>query len=377
MIYSSSVKQIHIIATSRCNLNCSYCYEKQKAGGTMDVDRLFTALKHEFLITPVTLPIVLSMHGGEPLLAFSEIEDLMNRIWQEFDSRKIFVNIITNGTVLSDRIKNWLLTNHRRIDVAISLDGLPEVHNRNRSNSYSKIDIDFFRSLGHRIYAKMTVGPDAIPYMTDGFEYLYNIGFMPHVSMAAECIYTEDDMVRLSHELNRLIRFYDKHTDIPVTEFLDIPFERMSTPALKNPAPHRCGVGCFRAAYDTNGNRYPCQTFISDFRKGYCADEFQKIFRILDTETWRNISPLCSDCVVSHICSPCYGLNYCNRNNMGALDENLCRINKLRIAAAAKLWATLISTKNRYPWMRTISDGEVALKADGIVQYLKRNAHCN
>lgn len=62
---------------------------------------------------------------------------------------------------------------------------------------------------------------------------------------------------------------------------------------------------------------------------------------------------------------------------MGALDENLCRINKLRIAAAAKLWATLISTKNRYPWMRPISDGELALKADGIVQYLKKNVHCN
>lgn len=343
----------------------------------MDVDKLFKALKKELLNTPTNLPIVLSMHGGEPLLAFNEIEELTNRLWSQFDSRKILVNIITNGTVLSDRIKRWLTTNRKRVDIAVSLDGLPEVHDHNRSNSYSKIDIDFFRSLGRRIYAKMTVGPDSISYLADGFEHLYNIGFMPHVSMAAECIYTEEDISRLSYELNKLIRFYDEHTDITVSEILDVPFERISAPALKNPSPHRCGIGYFRAAFDINGNRYPCQTFINDFRKEYCADEFQKIFNILETENWREISPLCSDCTIAHICSPCYGLNYCNRNNMGALDENLCKINKLRVAAAAKLWAGLISDKNRYPWMQTISDDELILKADGIVQYLKRRADCN
>jgi hypothetical protein len=56
---------------------------------------------------------------------------------------------------------------------------------------------------------------------------------------------------------------------------------------------------------------------------------------------------------------------------LGALDENLCKINKIRIAAAAKLWAELIANKNSYSWMSAISDEELTLKADGIVQYLK------
>lgn len=371
MIYSSAVKQIHIIATSCCNLNCSYCYEKQKGGELLDVDKLFIALEKELLATPADLPVILSMHGGEPLLAFREIEKLMDIVWSQFESRKILVNIITNGTVLSDKIKKWLLYNRKRVDIAVSLDGLPEVHNRNRCNSYSKIDIDFFRSLGHGIYAKMTVGPSAIPYLTDGFTHLYNLGFIPHVSMAAECVYTENDLNRLSLELNKLIQFYGVHTDIIVTELLDIPFERMSVMALKKNPAHRCGVGCFRAAFDMRGNRYPCQTFINDFRKEYSIDEFQRIYTILESKNWKNISPQCSDCSIAHLCSPCYGLNYCNRKSLGALDENLCKINKIRIAAAAKLWAELIANKNYYPWMSAISDEELTLKADGIVQYLK------
>lgn len=371
MIYTTSIKQIHIITTTRCNLNCSYCYENRKSGVDMDVDKVFEALKAEFLSTPVQIPILLSMHGGEPLLAHEKIKVLADKIWSHFSDRKVIINIITNGTILNDDIKSWIINNKDNLSIAISLDGLPMIHDRNRCNSYSKIDIGFFRSLGRHVYAKMTVAPDSIPSLTDGFIHLYNIGIMPHVSMAAECEYSDEQIRALLIELSKLVTFYQTHNNIPVTELLDIPFERMSAIASQNPSAHRCGIGCYRTAFDINGNRYPCQTFISDFQKEYNKEVYDSITHIINTEDWRTISPKCQGCVIANICSPCYGLNYCNRANMGALDTNLCRINKIRVIAAAKLWAELITKRDCYSWMSTISDNELALKVDGIAQFYK------
>lgn len=69
MIYTSAVKQIHIIASSRCNLRCGYCYESNKDNRDMDVDKVLPALTAEIKATDVGKPIVLSMHGE-------------NRCWQ-------------------------------------------------------------------------------------------------------------------------------------------------------------------------------------------------------------------------------------------------------------------------------------------------------
>lgn len=40
-------------------------------------------------------------------------------------------------------MKEWFREHKDTFVLGLSLDGLPETHNHNRSNSYDKIDIDF------------------------------------------------------------------------------------------------------------------------------------------------------------------------------------------------------------------------------------------
>ncbi len=372
MIYTSAVKQIHIIASSRCNLRCGYCYESNKDNRDMDVDKVLPALAAEINATDAGKPVVLSMHGGEPMLAIKQIKILSTAMWEMFPDRKIYVNIITNGTVLTDEIRQWLKENRMRVDVAVSIDGLRDVHNRCRCGSYEKIDFDFFCSLHPRVYAKMTVAPGEIMHMTAGFEHLYNMGFMPNMTLAAECEYSEEDLGALAVELDKIIDFYRTHTEIPVTEMLDIPFERMSSKTM--PPRHRCGIGGGRAAFDIEGNRYPCQTFISDFSKPYVADEYAAVENRIGACRWEEIFPECRDCKVQELCPSCYGLNHSNRGDIGRIDWTLCKTTYIRLAAAARLWAELIINKDKYPWIaQTISDEELGLKSDGILNFIKRN----
>ena len=222
MNYSFNIKQIHIITTTRCNLRCSYCYEENKCGGDADIEKLKQALSVDLKTSGSDVNYLVSFHGGEPFLAFNVVEDICNWLWNEFSEYNILINISTNGTILTPRIKDWIRKNYKRAVVVLSLDGLPIVHDRNRDNSFSKIDIDFYREVYKMPFAKMTVPADAILFMAEGFEYLYNLGFNTSMTIAAEDEYSDEDIRIMTDQLVRIVEFYKRHKNIPVTKLGDI-----------------------------------------------------------------------------------------------------------------------------------------------------------
>lgn len=372
MNYSFNIKQIHLIATTKCNLRCKYCYENNKGGGDADINNLKLALKSEFEKGGVEQKYLISFHGGEPFLAFNVIKEVCNWIWKAYSNYSVDVNIITNGTKLTPEIKNWIINNKHRVIVAISIDGLPEIHNINRDNSYQLIDIDFYKSVYKRPFAKMTVSPNAVEYMSDSFKFLYNLGFITNMTIAAEMEYTDETLEKMSHELMRIIEFYKIHCDIPVTEMFNLPLERLS-PNFKFPMGqlHRCGIGRNRSAYDVAGNKYPCQTFISDFKKSYDSIEYERINKYLELN-WYELIPCCADCAISTVCSPCYGLNYSKRKDLSKIDTNFCRIQKLIVKASAYLWSIILLNPDKYIWLKNISPVERKLKLEGIIEVQRR-----
>lgn len=372
MNYSFSIKQIHILVTERCNLRCKYCYEENKGSGDANIDKLKLALKKEFEEGGTEQKYLISFHGGEPFLAFHIIEEICGWFWETYSNYCIDVNIITNGTVLTSEIKKWIINNSHRVIVALSIDGLPDIHNKNRNNSFHLIDVDFYKEVYIRPFAKMTVAANAVQYMSSGFEFLYNLGFITNMTIAAEIEYTDETLEIMSHELMRIIEFYKTHYDIPVTEMLNLPLERLS-PNYKSPKGrlHRCGIGYYRSAYDVVGNKYPCQTFISDFKKVYDKTEYERINKCLEL-SWSDLIPECVDCAISELCSPCYGLNYSKRNNLSKIDTNFCRIQKLMVKASAYLWSIILFKPDKYIWLKYISPAERKLKLEGIIEVQKR-----
>ncbi|MCY7671339.1 MULTISPECIES: radical SAM protein [Bacillus] len=139
--------------SSRCNLNCTYCYMYNKGDTTylskpkvMNKQIAYNSLKRifEHLVKHGAAEVNICLHGGEPLLCGKEwIVWFFNKV-EEMKPKKIKVNysLQTNGVLLDDE---WLsLLASKKVQLGISLDGLPEAHNQNRvdhngEGSYNRV----------------------------------------------------------------------------------------------------------------------------------------------------------------------------------------------------------------------------------------------
>lgn len=120
-----------IAPTMACNFRCPYCYEKGKEYVTMDrstIDKTkeyFRQLKEEYKYIDIT------WYGGEPLLAFDIIQELMEEVYDDFERDHVFVGAVTNGYLLTKDI----VTAMKALNICsiqVTIDGPPEIHNERR-----------------------------------------------------------------------------------------------------------------------------------------------------------------------------------------------------------------------------------------------------
>jgi sulfatase maturation enzyme AslB (radical SAM superfamily) len=122
-----------IYITSKCNLNCEYCYEKENRPDNVmtneEIDAYFDYLdKHSAPYSHIVL------FGGEPLLYLNKIEYILNKIVNEYSYKHYSVSMNTNGILLlDDKVFNKFLELNKiqKIHIKISYDG---------SHSFRRID---------------------------------------------------------------------------------------------------------------------------------------------------------------------------------------------------------------------------------------------
>ena len=97
------------------------------------------------------------LFGGEPFIKFEHIKNIVEYVEANYSSRNITVFISTNGTLLTEEIKNWIRRYKHLLVCGLSYDGTPEMQDINRSNSSSLIDLDFFATTYPDQEVKMTI----------------------------------------------------------------------------------------------------------------------------------------------------------------------------------------------------------------------------
>lgn len=150
-------KTVSLTLTHSCNLYCIYCYEGFKDKKTMPIDIAKTALKRHLFHSQGFDEIEIDLAGGEPFLESDMIMDICEWTWQNRWPKLYIFFATTNGTLINYKIKEWLKKNSDRIYLSLSLDGTSSMQNTNRSNSYNKIDIQFFKENWPKQPVKMTV----------------------------------------------------------------------------------------------------------------------------------------------------------------------------------------------------------------------------
>jgi uncharacterized protein len=108
-----------------CNYSCDYCsqkfVERQPETSKKDIDAFMEKL--DVLHFDEDIGLKVEFWGGEPLVYWKTLRPLTEAIAERFDSwkKKPSFGIITNGSILTDEIIDWLMM--MDFSVAISHDG--------------------------------------------------------------------------------------------------------------------------------------------------------------------------------------------------------------------------------------------------------------
>ncbi len=125
---SKNINMLLLSVTGKCNLACKYCYAENYATEFM---KLETAVKAIDMVAIHGNPFILQFSGGEPLLNFKLIREVIDYII----AKKIpaIMQIQTNATLITDEIANVLQKG--RVAIGVSLDGKPQENDAQRCYS--------------------------------------------------------------------------------------------------------------------------------------------------------------------------------------------------------------------------------------------------
>ena len=323
--------------TERCNLNCSYCYEHNKRGRDVNLRKALSKLDEILSRLGNTTDIIIQFSGGEPLLAFENIKEVYahvshhyigNGAWQG----DIRFGVSTNGTLLTTDMKHWF-KQHPRFSLALSLDGTPEVHNRNRCGSYDAIakNFDFFRS--YKIPVKMTIGPQSIGDCAAGIEHIHSLGFESTANLVFENVWgNQEDRRRylqvFAEQLSELVPFYAENSALPRSTLI-MPLIGNLSADQNHPYEPNCGLGKRITVIDIDGEEYPCHRFTPMSNK-------RPLKKIAFGEA--SVKPKkCATCPMLAMCPGCSGYNYEYYGDINTKTTFHCEFFLLQVRSAAIL----------------------------------------
>ena len=251
-----------------CNLRCSYCYTERKVQRPMPESVVRKAVDRAIASIAPGGTLEMGFFGGEPLV---EAESILSTIdyarSRTVASRvNLSMSLTTNGTITTPAA--WSILNDPAIDLAISHDGLPEIHDRHRHTADGRKTSDRvletigkMLACGRKIRVIMVVRPDTVERLADGIEFLIAAGvrqFEPSLDVWAG--WSQEDAAHLSETVARCARLWRDHLpDVHISWFDEKAAMLSRVPATRTA---RCGFGAGEIAVSPAGNLYPCERLI-------------------------------------------------------------------------------------------------------------------
>lgn len=377
----SKRRSLSLVVTRSCNLNCNYCYEKTKQHNKnfMEFDVAKNAITHYMNAEDGLNTVSIEFFGGEPLLAFPLIKNIVEWFLSKSWNKRAFFGIATNGTLLTDEIKSWLEKYARKMSVGFSIDGCKEAHDLNRSNSYDLVhpNIAFFKKNWPMQPAKFTINDRTIPYIAKSIIHLEELEINFNGGLVLENIWGENSnkeklLEIYEEQLAILLDFYEKRPDLtpPSPLFSKLPEyiwrSQEELQLLKNETNRFCGAGNEMVTIDIDGKEYPCHRFLPLCTGKESPEKISKI----DTE-WK--PEKCNNCQFIPSCPTCVGFNYQDNGDPWIRTTYHCEAFKLGILASCKLEAFRLSkmTPNELKELPKIERTKLLNRLEAILHIIK------
>lgn len=358
-----------LMVTHACNLNCSYCYEPYKKNVYMDIN-----LAKEIILREAQFvkdsdqfdEIEIDFMGGEPFMNFQLIKEIVE--WLETGVIDVpwICFATTNGTLLTDEIKNWLREHKDTINLGASYDGTSQMQSTNRGTDKHNIDLAFFRELWSHQPLHMTISKETLPTLAEGVLDMQEKGYMVEAVLAQGVDWTIDDAVMYREQLCILKDAYLKN--IMLT-----PFNRLArfvavvdAPATEKIQEKFCGTGKQMATYDIDGQKYGCHMFTPLV----CGKDKSFLANAVEWESSESTADdYCKSCVLRNFCPTCPGFNYKYRSHLAVRDKRWCPVILAEAITSCEFQVERIANIDKLN-EKDMQRGIVALKAYKVLRHL-------
>lgn len=300
-------RQIILMVSQACNLNCEYCYQSKKSTGFMSVMTAQHILEDEFtkmLNDGRTTQAEIAYMGGEPLMNFELIRKVSEWLWSKEQPKPYELTIRTNGTLLSRDMKQWLSANKSRINVGLSMDGLSNMNKFNRTEQF--INWSFFRKNWPARRMKLVLFKDSVHLLAETVREMNRAG-IPFETVIGEGFEWTPETAGILED--QLISLIPEYMDRP-KEAVDCGLFSFRIADYFPRYPIRdvafCGESNNIIAYDIDGSPCICHLFstpvLGHKKARWAWDNLRGIKSI-------PFDPCCIACPIHKNCKNCFGEN--------------------------------------------------------------------
>lgn len=321
LVKNQCSRRLYLLTNTSCNLRCSYCYEN-KGNKVFDLEESFFSLS-EILSQETPNGTFVRLHGGEPFLVFDKIKEFCERIWAQNFKEKFVFFFTTNGTLVHGAIQEWLLEHKDDIMLSLSIDGEKKSHDLNRSNSFDKIDLEFFAKKFPAVNANLTISPMTLDSLAENVMFLHKAGFekvTTHLAEMQKWPANAKDIVY--DQVKSLDAFYNDHSNLKKCSLFDVDLKKV---LYREASIFPCSIGQ-KKAYDFESKKYyPCHLY---FDSVIGREKSEDLLKVDMTKPENFVSAKCKKCSVQKLCRSCVVANYIQRGNPAERDMGLCQMHK-------------------------------------------------
>ncbi|MBR1396813.1 MAG: 4Fe-4S cluster-binding domain-containing protein [Selenomonadaceae bacterium] len=358
-----------LMITHACNLNCSYCYEPYKQNAYMETSLAKDIISREAQFVDESNDfdeLQIDFMGGEPFTNFSLIKNIVE--WLE----KGAINVpwicysSTNGTLLTDEIKDWLREHKNSFILGASYDGNIKMQSTNRGTNKHNIDLEFFQEVWPRQPLHMTISKETLPMLAEGVLDIQAKSHEVEASLAQGVDWTIEDAVVYREQLCALKDAYLKDTSIKPFNILVRYTYIVNVPAAEKIQKKWCGTGQYMMTYDIDGQKYGCHMFtplVLGKDRALLSDAVEWDSPELTVDDY------CKNCVLRRFCPTCAGFNYKYRGNIATRDKQWCPMILAEALTACEFQIERIATLDKLD-KEDAEHGQAALRAYKILQHL-------
>ena len=340
------------------------CFENNKNDLKMsieNVEKILDKCYENYLLTnDGKFPFVVNFFGGEPFLNFEVIEHAM-----KYASEKKYnmsFGVTTNLTILNEHMID--IIEEYELGILVSIDGIKEIHDRNRCNSYDKVKENveklINRHLGYLVEARMTILPEDVNELLNSIKSIVDMGIVNIAPVpVTDVFWSAEQLMNLYKNLNIVWDWlFDIYNDNENKKNITIKFiedyiENVLMIPLNDYQTKVCSAGTFTScSIGVNGDILPCHQRHAvsykyrDLVMGNIFDD-NDIKEIEFNNGTISGAYDCDDCIAKSVCKGgCPSENLTVNGNGNKMNEIQCMINIVMVTVAYEHQLNLLNCSN-------------------------------